>query len=303
VRRKIAVASCALFALACAQASVPLRATGADAAGATRTPAASDAAARTGARAATPAFAYRPDLPLGHPDASLLLNREGSPRIEKPAFYADYWKNFSDDVRRWSRETGISINPNYVLALFAKESGFDPHATSDVPANGVAQMTPIADLDLLRLTTDDPRWQWLAAEARSWPRHPLVHDVHATKARTDSLLRANAIDARTEYFFNPGTESRASMLWLRMLADTWRGDAVDREAADVARNKLNKGGPLTDEQILDLVTVSYNQGYPYVVDLIRKYGTSWTKHLNAESADYLERIRNYTVIFQNAGAQ
>jgi hypothetical protein len=248
-----------------------------------------------------PAFAYRADLPLGHPDAALLLNKEGSRRIENPVFYANYYRNFSDDVSRWAREPGISINPNYVLALFAKESGFDPRATSYVPANGVAQMTPIADLDLLRITVDDPRWHWLADEARSWPRNPIVHDtVTASKARTDSLLAAGAIDARNEYFFNPGTESRASMLWLRMLADIWRGDAVDRQAADVARNGLNRGKPLTDSQILDLVTVSYNQGYPYVMELIRRHGTDWTKHLNAESSDYLDRIRAYTVIFQNA---
>jgi hypothetical protein len=248
----------------------------------------------------TAAFAYRPDLPLGHPAASLLVNKDGSPRIENPAFYDAYWRSYADDVRRWSREPGIAVNPNFALALFAKESGFDPRATSNVPANGVAQMTPVADADLLRIAHDEPRWQWLASEASSWPRHPLVHDTLATKARTDGLLKANTIDAHTEYFFNPGTESRASMLWLRMLADTWRGDLSDRSLADVARQKLNKGKPLRDDQIFDLVTVSYNQGAYYVLDLVKKYGVSWTKHLNEESADYLDRIRMYTIIFQNA---
>ena len=265
-------------------------------------------ASGTGARSAAAAdnrasvalFAYRPDVPLGHPDASLLLNKEGSPRIENPAFYARYWRDYSGDVGRWARESGIAINPNFVLALFAKESGFDPNATSHVPANGVAQMTAIADLDLLRLTREDPRWTWLAAEARSWPRHPVVHDTTATKARTDSLVRAGVVHAGNEYFFNPGTESRAAMIWLRMLGDTWRGNAEDRASADVARNKLNGGGPLRDDQLFELVTVSYNQGYPYVVDLLQKHGTDWKKHLNAESSDYLDRIRLYTVIFQNA---
>ncbi len=245
-------------------------------------------------------FEYRANLPLGNPDIRLLLNREGSSRVENPAFYDSYLREFSGDVVRWSREPGISINPNYVLSLFAKESGFDPRATSHVPANGVAQMTPIADADLLRLATDDPRWQWLLPEAKSWPRHPLVHDKLATKPRTDSLLRAGVLDAGNDYFFNPGTESRAAMLWLRMLADLWRGDGLDKSPAMIARAELNRGAPLRDDHVLDLVTVSYNQGYPYAMDLLKKHGKDWKKHLNEEASDYLERIRIYTVIFQNA---
>jgi hypothetical protein len=207
-------------------------------------------------------FEYRADLPLGNPDIGLLLNREGSPRVENPSLYVAYRTTYADDVRRWAAEPGISINPNFVLALFAKESGFDPRATSAVPANGVAQMTPIADADLLRIARDDPRWQWLQTEARSWPRHPLIHDVRASKPRTDSLVAAGVVHAGNEYFFNPGTETRAAMIWLRMLADVWRGVGLDQAPATTARTRLNDGVALSDGQVLDLVTVSYNQGYP-----------------------------------------
>src|SRR5690606_3969152 len=136
-------------------------------------------------------------------------------------------------------------------------------------------------------------------EVASWPRHALVHRPDAHKSVTDSLLAAGVLHARNEYLFDPYISVRAGMFWLRVLASVWLDDAWG-EYAQLARAQLNGGRALTDAQLFALVTVSYNQGYPYVAGLLEAHGADWTRHLNAESADYLERVRFYTMLFQRS---
>lgn len=245
-------------------------------------------------------FWYSPSMPLGHPSADSLVNQNGSPRITDRALYDRFWADDAPLLREWSADPRLRVNPNFVAALMAKESGFDPNATSDVPANGIAQMTHIADLDLVLITRDAPAWHWMYDEVRRWPRSPAVHDSLARKSRTDSLLASGSLGARTEYLFDPRLSTRASLFWLRVLAHVWTEDTWPGEYGTMARAKLAHGGPLSESDLLALVTVSYNQGHPYVAGLVEQYGRDWTAHLNAESADYLERISRYTAIFQRA---
>jgi hypothetical protein len=277
----------------------------------TRSNAAADSAASVALQAAPAApvvvdpdarFWYASSMPLGHPSADSLVNQNGSPRITNPSFYDRFWKEEAPLLREWSADPRLRINPNFVAALMAKESGFDPRATSEMPANGIAQMTHIADLDLRLISRDAPAWHWMYDEVRRWPRSPLVHDSLATKRRTDSLLASGALGPRTEYLFDPKLSTRASLFWLRVLAHVWTEDSWPGQYGTMARAKLANGGPLSETDLLALVTVSYNQGHPYVADLVQRYGRDWTAHLNEESGDYLERISRYTAIFQRAAS-
>jgi hypothetical protein len=277
----------------------------------TRSSAAADSAASVSRQAAhAPAvvvdpdarFWYAPAMPLGHPPADSLVNQNGSPRITDRSFYDRFWKEEAPLLREWSADQRLRVNPNFVAALMAKESGFDPRATSAMPANGIAQMTHIADLDLRLISRDAPAWHWMYDEVRRWPRSPLVHDSLATKGRTDSLLASGTLGPRSEYLFDPKLSTRASIFWLRVLAHVWTEDSWPGEYGAMARGKLANGGPLSETDLLALVTVSYNQGHPYVADLVQRYGRDWTQHLNEESGDYLERISRYTAIFQRAAS-
>lgn len=247
-----------------------------------------------------PRFWFDPALPLGAPPASALVNRNGSPRILDPRHYADFRRTLAGQVSGWAADPRISLNPNYVAALLAKESGFDPRATSGVPANGIAQMTHIADADLRIIAREAPAFRWMQAEVEQWPRLPVVHDSAATEAKTDALLASGAVTAANEYLFDPALATRASMFWLRILATIWMEDEWPGQHGALAREKLGRGGKLPEVDLLALVTVSYNQGHPYVADLVKRYGRGWREHLNEEAADYLERIEAYTVTFQQA---
>ncbi|HEY0971075.1 MAG TPA: transglycosylase SLT domain-containing protein [Gemmatimonadales bacterium] len=263
--------------------------------GAAGTPAAAATIPEGGAR-----FWFDPGVPLGAPPATALVNDNGSPRILVPRHYADFRRTLAGQLSSWAADPRLSLNPNFVAALLAKESGFDPRATSAVPANGIAQMTHIADADLRIIAREAPAFRWMLPEVEGWPRLPAVHDSAATKAKTDALLASGAVTGKNEYLFEPALALRASMFWLRILATIWMEDQWPGQHGALARDKLGQGGRLPEEELLALVTVSYNQGHPYVADLVTKYGRGWRDHLNEESADYLERIVAYTELFQRA---
>lgn len=245
-------------------------------------------------------FWYDVQLPLGRPPADSLLNDNGSPRILDLSHYQRFWRDLAPSLSEWAADPRLRLNPNFVAALMAKESGFDPLATSGVPANGIAQMTHIADLDLQIITRETAAFRWMHDEVRRWPRSAVVHDSAARERRTDSLLASGRLDARTEYLFDPRLSQRASMFWLRILATIWTDDEWPGQHGALARGKLAGGNPLGEEDLLALVTVSYNQGHPYAADLVRRHGREWRRHLNPESKDYLERVTRFTEIFQRA---
>jgi hypothetical protein len=243
-------------------------------------------------------------MQLGNPSVDSIRNRNGSPRIENAALYAKFRRDHGAALEQWANDPRLNLNPNFVIALVAKESGFDSLAVSSVPAFGIAQMTHIADADLVQIANGAPAFKWMSPEVLAWPRATTIHDSSATQEGTMALLESGAVDSGNEYLFDPGTALRASEFWLRILATIWTEDEWPGAYGSLARSKLGVGqdGRLREDDLLALVIVSYNQGYPYVADLVKQYGRGWTAHLNAESADYLERILDYTELFQNSAA-
>jgi hypothetical protein len=149
----------------------------------------------------------------------------------------------------------------------------------------------------------------MAREVDRWRRNSAVHAPTATAPLIDSLLATGAANARNEYLFDPGTSARAAVFWIRLLENKWTTDFWPGGYGPSARARLNDGKPLTERQMFDLVTVSYNRGYIEVKALVDRYGPDWTSHLaeltggRAEAADYLERVRAYTALLQGARDQ
>ncbi|HET6230533.1 MAG TPA: hypothetical protein VFE05_10735 [Longimicrobiaceae bacterium] len=247
-----------------------------------------------------PHFKAVDGLALGHPRREMLVNVGAGPRVDSAAAYERFWRDVAPSLERWAAQPEIRINPNFAAALLTKESGFEAYALSNAPANGLPQITAVADREMLDVVHDSPRWQWARAEVESWPRHPAVHDTLATRARTQRLIASGAVTGANEYLFSPLPAVRAALIWLRMLEDVWTLDEWPGRYGSLARSRINGGAPLSDSQLLDLVTVSYNAGYEQVADSVKVYGPRWPEHVNPEAKDYLERIRAYTVIYQQA---
>jgi hypothetical protein len=236
--------------------------------------------------------------------ASAFRNANGSPRLRDEQ-YAFVRKRIVPMLEKWSRDPRLAIDPAYVTALMLKESGGDSLAVSGAPALGVAQLTTAADSDM-RLMVTEYHFQWMAPEVNAWPRSNAARAPTTTAAAIDSLVARGAVNARNEYLFDPGTSARAAVFWIRLLENKWTTDFWPGGYGPVARARLNGGKPLTQHQMFDLVTVSYNRGYIEVKALVDRYGAEWTAHLSeltdgrAEAADYLERVRAYTALLDGS---
>lgn len=250
----------------------------------------------------------RPGVRLGHPPRDALRNANGSPRIASDSDYAAFWRRVAPSLQRWASDPRLAVDPNYVAALLMKESGADSLAVSAAPALGLAQLTARADADL-RLMTTEYHFQWMRAEVDRWPRAPMVHDSSPTRAAIESALARGTLSSRDEYLFDPLASARAAVFWIRLLENKWTTDLWPGGYGTFARRKLNGGKPLTEEQLFDLVTVSYNRGYLQVRQLVDEYGAAWTAHLGelgaggAEASDYLERVRSYAATFARAARE
>lgn len=240
------------------------------------------------------------DLP-----ASAFRNANGSPRLREDQ-YRFVRARIVPLLVQWSRDPRLAIDPAYVAALVLKESGGDSLAVSSAPAFGLAQLTAAADSDM-RLMVTEYHFQWMAPEVNRWPRAAALRSHAATQGTIDSLLAHGSITSRQEYLLDPVSSARAAVFWIRLLENKWTTDFWPGGYGTAARARLNGGRPLTQRQLFDLVTISYNRGYIEVRALVDKYGAEWSGHLaelrgtQAEAADYLERVRAYTALLQ-AGA-
>lgn len=241
----------------------------------------------------------------GHPADTLLREADGTLAVRSPAAYAFFWSEIAPRLDAWAADARLDINPNYVAAIVTKESGFDSLAVSWMPADGLPQLTSIADADLQQMVTDSA-FAWMRPEVQGWARNAVVHSSTVTRADIVAGLQDGTISSANEYLFAPVPSVRAAVFWLRLLENKWTSDAWPGGYGTFARAALDAGAPLTQSQLVDLVTVSYNQGYDWVHDLVVRYGAGWTSMLaqqgaaGVEAADYLDRVRHFTSVFQDA---
>ena len=230
-------------------------------------------------------------------------NANGSIRVASETNWAFLMDSIAPRAEKAGADERLGIAPGYLIALLIKESAGDSLAVSAVPALGLAQLTASTDLDLRRMVTEW-HFQWMGPEVRAWARSPYIHRDTLDKGAIDSLLRRGTITSRTEYLFAPRHATRAAAFWVRLLENKWSTDFWPGGYGTFARDKLNGGQPLTESQLIDLVTVCYNRGYIRVHDLVSRYGAAWTSHLgalgadSAEARDYLERVRAYTALLE-----
>lgn len=242
------------------------------------------------------------DARVAERPASAFRNANGSPRLRDDQ-YAFVRTRIVPLLERWARDDRLAIDPAYVTALVLKESGGDSLAVSTAPALGLAQLTASADSDM-RLMVTEYHFQWMAPEVGRWPRAAAARLPTTTAAAVDSMLATGTVNARNEYLFDPVTSARAAVFWIRLLENKWTTDFWPGGYGSAARARLNGGTPLTQHQMFDLVTVSYNRGYIEVKALVDRYGAGWVSHLTeltggqAEAADYLERVRAYTALLR-----
>lgn len=243
-------------------------------------------------------------LALGRPAREHVRNLNASVAIT-PSRWQYFYVNLAPSLDLWATDARLDINPNLVAAILVAESRMDSLLVSVNPDHGIAQLTQHSDAFILdRAPLPTFGMDWIATEAQSWPRHPKVHNVGTTRAEVVALIESGEVSAATEYFFRPGQALRGLLFDLRLIEATWTTNGVTwGQFGTWARERINGGAPLTESQLLDLVIVSYNQGYPFVQEMVERYGAEWTANLGAhreEGAFYLPEVRRFMSIFQGA---
>lgn len=243
-------------------------------------------------------------LSLGRPSREHIRNLNASVAIT-PSRWAYFYTNLAPSLDQWAADARLDINPNLIAAILVAESRMDSLLVSLNPDHGIAQLTQYSDAFILdRAPRPSFGMEWIATEARTWPRHARVHRVDATRAEVLALMQSGEVTAETEYFFRPVQALRGLLFDLRLIEATWTTDGVTwGQFGTWARDRINGGAPLTESQVLDLVIVSYNQGYPLVREMVERYGAAWTSNIGAhteEGAFYLPEVRRFMSIFQGA---
>lgn len=244
------------------------------------------------------------DLRLGRPLREHVRNLNESVAIT-PQRWQYFYTALAPSLDSWAGDSRLNINPNLIAAILVAESRMDSLLVSVNPDHGIAQLTQHSDAFILdRAPRPSFGMSWMATEAQSWPRHPRVHTLEATRDEVVALIASGEVSAQTEYFFRPVQSLRGLLFDLRLIEATWTTDGVTwGQFGAWARQRINGGAPLTESQILDLVLVSYNQGYPLVRDLVERYGAEWTANIAAHSAEgafYLPEVRRFMSVFQGA---
>jgi hypothetical protein len=243
-------------------------------------------------------------LRLGRPAREHVRNLNASVAIT-PSRWEYFYANLAPSLDQWAADARLDINPNLVAAILVAESRMDSLLVSLNPDHGIAQLTQYSDAFILdRAPRATFGMDWIATEARTWPRHPKVHTLEATRAEIIALMQNGEVSAESEYFFRPVQALRGLLFDLRLIEATWTTDGVTwGQFGAWARERINGGAPLTESQLLDLVVVSYNQGYPLVREMVDRYGANWSANLAAhteEGAFYLPEVRRFMSVFQGA---
>jgi hypothetical protein len=244
------------------------------------------------------------DLRLGRPAREHVVNLNGSVAIT-PSRWKYFHDNLAPSLDQWAADGRLNINPNLIAAILVAESRMDSLLVSVNPDHGIAQLTQHSDAFILdRAPRPTFGMEWIATEARAWPRHPTVHRLDATRDEVVALMQRGEVTAEREYFFRPVQALRGLLFDLRLIEATWTTDGVTwGQFGTWARDRINGGAPLTESQLLDLVVVSYNQGYPLVREMVERYCAAWTANLAAhteEGAFYLPEVRRFMSVFQGA---
>ncbi len=214
-----------------------------------------------------------------------------------------FYGRIAPALERWGVDIRIVVEPAYVAAIILRGTAYDTLTVSPNGALGLAQLTAATDAELREQA---PVYPWMATEVATWPRDPAVHgtgpggSAPLGAAAVRARLTAGTLNGANEYLFDAERSARAAMFWVKLLQTRWTRDVIPGGDAAFARQTLAPGGTLTDDQVLDLVTVSYRRGHAWTRQAVGGLGRDWVRRLpelgaeGADAADFLERVRLYT---------
>jgi hypothetical protein len=172
--------------------------------------------------------------------------------------------------------TEAQINPALITGLIAQESSFNSHTVSWAKAIGLTQVTPIAENELVDLSSE------YHAQFQNWPRYKGLDQLPASLVKM--FVLTGKINENNDWRLDKKLSVQGGLAYLRLLEKHWGTAELKGRYDEVERTKL--------------ILASYNSGSARVQVALRNYGKNW---LNApelrEARRYVERIFSYCDFF------
>lgn len=171
------------------------------------------------------------------------------------------------------------LNPYFLAALIAQESGFYPQAVSRAGALGLTQVTHLGEAEVIKTFPD-------------WPRYPGIGDMNLLEMKLGMMM--GVINSTNEWRIDPKLSIQGGAEYLSYLMDYWA--RPDKRA--LIDTKLGAGSqPLTD-----VILASYNSGAARVSQALERHGVDWLRDQDLnEARGYVKSVVSYCYHFEDKG--
>lgn len=167
------------------------------------------------------------------------------------------------------------LNPYFVAALVAQESGFDATAISRNRAMGLTQVTPLGESEVIK-------------RFASWPRYPGASEMSFPVLKLSVL--GGQIHAGNEWRLDPALSIQGGVEYLSYLSEYW-------QRPDKRAHLERKLGP-SETALSEVILASYNSGASRVYDALEREGANYLQDLELMEANrYVRRVVSYCDYF------
>lgn len=166
------------------------------------------------------------------------------------------------------------INPNFIAAIVAKESSFNPKAVSWAKAIGLTQVTPIAAKEIRR------------TKKVKWKVYPNVESMSYFRLKT--AVSTGLINKKNDWRLDKKKSIQGAIYYLEYLEDYWQKAQNNHELK------------LDPELETDLILASYNSGAARVKLAYLKDNENWYNQKDLKEAKkYFRKIKSYCYSFEH----
>lgn len=169
------------------------------------------------------------------------------------------------------------LNPYFVAALVAQESGFDPQALSHNKALGLTQVTSLGEAEIIKRNED-------------WPRYPGLDEMPLPVLKL--AIISGTIHSGNEWRLDPARSIEGGIEYLTYLGEYW-------SRPDKRHEIETRMGP-SDTALSEVMLASYNSGAARVSDAFLRSGRNWLQDDSlTEARRYVRRVVSYCDHFEH----
>lgn len=166
------------------------------------------------------------------------------------------------------------INPNFIAAIVAKESSFNPNAVSWAKAIGLTQVTPIAAREINR------------TQKLKWKVYPNTQKMSYYRLKT--AVAAGLINKSNDWRLDNIKSIQGAIFYLQYLENYWE------KAKDL--HNISLDSKLEN----NLILASYNSGAARVKSAFLKEKENWFNQKDlVEAKKYFRKINSYCYSFEH----